>query len=207
MIDENETVLFVCTANICRSPFMLYEFSKRSLQIQEDRGWSAVSAGVRAHPGGEICRSMRRVVSLDETGVEFAASHRSQPVTSELLQRSALVIAASDVERAALARLDPASRERTFTLKQAASLATRARERGWLERGLEPSLHTLARSLHLQRGRSAPVSARGFRLRRRDEDGLDILDVHEGQARHRGVQRSISDAVSTLVRAMDAAAV
>lgn len=77
---EPHRLLFVCTANICRSP--MGEAFAREYAIE--RQWLAESrsCGVSALPDNEAAR--RSVRAMAEIGVDISA-HRSQPVTAELV--------------------------------------------------------------------------------------------------------------------------
>ena len=123
-------VLVVCTANICRSPA-----GERLLRAGlAGAGVTAAdvdvtSAGVNAVDGRPPCD-----LSLALSG-EFAArtvhqvppgvlsSHRSRRLTVEHLTAADVVLTADRGHRAAVARLLPSARTRTFTLTEAARLA------------------------------------------------------------------------------------
>lgn len=74
-------LLFVCTANICRSP-MAEGFARN---YGEERGWAveARSAGTRAIPGNPAAPNA--VKALREVGIDIAG-HLSQPMTAELVE-------------------------------------------------------------------------------------------------------------------------
>jgi protein-tyrosine phosphatase len=82
-------ILFVCTGNTCRSP--LAEVIAR--QALELRAWGHVSvdsAGTSAvwgAPASEGSRAAAVAMGLDLSG------HRSQPVTSELVQSADIILA------------------------------------------------------------------------------------------------------------------
>ncbi len=83
------SVLFVCTANQCRSP--MAEAIFRELLREKGRlpGWSIGSAGVRASPGEPA--TLFTQSTLRERGIETGA-HRSRPVTEEVLRSYNLVL-------------------------------------------------------------------------------------------------------------------
>jgi protein-tyrosine phosphatase len=82
-------ILFVCTGNTCRSP-LAEAIARRALEL---RGWDHVrvdSAGTSASwgaPASEGSRAAATEVGLDLSG------HRSQPVTSELVQSADIILA------------------------------------------------------------------------------------------------------------------
>ncbi len=73
-------LLFVCTANICRSP-MAEELARL---YADDRGWmvEARSAGTHAREGDAAAPNSQKAIR--EVGGDLSA-HRSQPVTAELV--------------------------------------------------------------------------------------------------------------------------
>lgn len=131
-------VLVVCTANICRSPataeLLRREFANPSLV-------DVSSAGVAALPGAAACGvSTDLVRALPVAGAQppdGAPPHSARLVTAQFLLDADLVLALDRTHRAALAQLAPATRGRTFTLRQAARLAAQVRQQ--LESGQLPS--------------------------------------------------------------------
>lgn len=78
------SVLFVCTANICRSPMAM-----GLLQSQVDARWVVQSAGVWAEPGYPAARNAQRV--LKTRGIDLRA-HRSRPITAALVADFNLIL-------------------------------------------------------------------------------------------------------------------
>jgi protein-tyrosine phosphatase len=100
-------MLFVCRANLCRSP--MAERLARAL------GLAAGSAGTHARPDLPMPAGAEAV--LRELGAD-PAGFRSRRVTPELLGGAALVLTATRAERAHCVSLLPAVAARTFTLRQ-----------------------------------------------------------------------------------------
>lgn len=116
-------ILVVCMANVCRSPLaelVLRDRFARSPELQ------VASAGIDA-TGAHICAAghSRRQGAV---WVAAAEAHRSQTVSIDALLGADLVLTSCRTSRGALARLAPASRHRTFTLREAA----------WLGRNYQP---------------------------------------------------------------------
>ncbi|WP_232676588.1 adenylyl-sulfate kinase [Nocardioides sp. R-C-SC26] len=105
-------VLFVCTANICRSPYM--ELTARASAEPERHVVfaSAGTHGMRAHPMDEPMASLLRERAID-TG-EF----RSQPVTPTLLAWADLVLTAESSHRSLILEEHPEAFRKVFTLGQ-----------------------------------------------------------------------------------------
>ena len=79
-VAEPHRLLFVCTANICRSP-MAEELARL---YAETRGWhvEARSAGTHARDGDEAAPNSQKAIR--EVGGDLT-SHRSQSVTDDLV--------------------------------------------------------------------------------------------------------------------------
>lgn len=97
MSDSPANVLFVCTANICRSP-MAERLLAHALKNEEAplAAFEVHSAGVAAYPGdrasGNAHRALAKVgISLDD--------HLSRPVTNDLLAASAAVFCMTESHR------------------------------------------------------------------------------------------------------------
>jgi len=81
------SVLFVCTANICRSP--MAEALFREMVFDQVGEWKIASAGTWAMSGQPAAQFTRDV--LTERGMS-ADDHRSQPIERELLEEYQLVL-------------------------------------------------------------------------------------------------------------------
>src|SRR5919112_145851 len=112
---ENHTrhILFVCTANVCRSPMAEAIFNA----LAEERGlaWRAESAGVAALVGEDITPNAR--AALDEVGI-YANDHRARQVGEEMLEEADLVLAMGPRHVATLRRRFGELSERVYALPQ-----------------------------------------------------------------------------------------
>ena len=123
-------ILAVCTANICRSP-ATETLLRRELAPVVGPAVTVESAGVAAIDGMPACDLSSALVGEfvakhygSQSAVEPAVgAHVARLVTPEMIARSDLILALDRSHRSALARLDPAARPRTFTLRQAAGLS------------------------------------------------------------------------------------
>ena len=104
-------VLFVCTANICRSPMAEAIFNA----LESDAGAShrATSAGVSALVGDPMAPNTIEV--LEEVGV-YPPKHRARQADAALIEASDLVLAMTPRHVAALRNLSEASAEKIHTL-------------------------------------------------------------------------------------------
>lgn len=118
-------LLFVCTGNVCRSPFA--EFLTR----HELRGYlggrfggdfEVSSAGVQAVVGAAMHPDSRAELApwgLDGTAARFAA----RQLSPALIERSHLVLGATSGHRSAVVALCPAALPITFSMREFARLA------------------------------------------------------------------------------------
>lgn len=116
-------LLFVCHANICRSP-MAERLARLALSGHPCATGTAPvrteSAGTHARAGDPMHPGTARVLrDLGADPSEFA----SRTVTADLLTRATLVLTATREQRAFCVRLAPVALRRTFTIRQFGRLA------------------------------------------------------------------------------------
>jgi protein-tyrosine phosphatase len=116
VIDPPEHLLFVCTANICRSPVAELLLRHR---LQDTSRTRVSSAGVRAHPDLPIDPRMARMLAAD--GV-VAGGFRATDVDAAVLDRASLIVTMTRRHRSTLVGRDPQVLARTFTLVELAAL-------------------------------------------------------------------------------------
>lgn len=129
-------VLFVCTANICRS-VSAAQLLREAVSLQPDRHdvevLSAGTATVAGMPGCREAPALRDVW----------ADHRSRQLDLSLVEVADLVLVAARDHRAAVISLAPQARARIFTIKQAGRICSWLSEPG----GVISVGQALARSL------------------------------------------------------------
>ncbi|MER5608499.1 low molecular weight phosphatase family protein [Micromonospora tulbaghiae] len=155
MVDE---VLFVCHANMCRSP--MAEFIAR--RMLAGLPLAVASAGTDAIDGAAMHPYAVEVTAT--TGADPAA-FRTRRLRPEHLTGAALVLTATRRQRSACTALAPAALTRTFTLRQFARLAAEAR----------PAEAEADAGTPLRAAVSAAVRARG-RLQPAAPDADDLRD-------------------------------
>ncbi|GAB2456269.1 hypothetical protein GCM10027062_40610 [Nocardioides hungaricus] len=106
-------VLYVCTANICRSPFM--ELLSRHLAGPHARATFG-SAGTRGHAAEPMSPEM--AATLAARGVPGAGGFRSRAFSSALMPNADLVLTAETAHRQFILDDHPATFRRVFTLGQ-----------------------------------------------------------------------------------------
>lgn len=89
MITQVQRVLFICTGNICRSPFAKGLF-ERLVNEKGLAGIQAESAGLLALPGNDATAMAQRVAAEHQVDL---SSHRAKPVSTELLNWCDLALA------------------------------------------------------------------------------------------------------------------
>ena len=107
------SILFVCTANVCRSPMAMAIFRKL---VQDDREeWEVASAGTWAIEGLPV--TSKALLVLQSKGLDIS-DHRSQPVTGELIDRFDLILTMEKNHKEALAIEFPQKAKRIFLLSE-----------------------------------------------------------------------------------------
>jgi protein arginine phosphatase len=107
------SVLFVCTANVTRSPTMAAMFL--ALAAKSGEKWDVASAGVsagRGYPANSVIsyRMFKKEMPL--------TSHRSQPIEARLLKRYRWIITAEQAQKDALLKIDATLEGQIFTLRE-----------------------------------------------------------------------------------------
>lgn len=92
------TVVVVCTANICRSP-MGAGLLQHALAAQPEplKSIRVLSAGVASRGGERV--SENSVIALRKAGIDIS-SHRSNPLTDEMIQQAVAVLCMTESHRA-----------------------------------------------------------------------------------------------------------
>jgi len=179
----NARILVVCTANACRSP-LAEQLLRARLAGWLPTEFSVSSAGTRAAYNHPACREAGRL--LERLGLD-QAGHRPRQLTREIIDDAQLVLTAERDHRAAVARLAPEARWRTFTLREAAALTEAARaadSRGDLGQAAPADrLSDFVDELNRARGLVEPT--------------LDIADGHGFSVRrHRAALQLVDEAVA-----------
>ncbi len=110
-------VLFVCTANRCRS--VMAEWAFRDFAERGELGHVTVSsAGVAAMPGAPPTQNALTVLS--ERGID-ASGHRARLLDRSLVEEADVVLAMTHGHLRAIASLGPDVEEKTFLLSEFSS--------------------------------------------------------------------------------------
>lgn len=193
-------MLFVCDANVCRSPGAQLVVATRFDADEAFRRVPVASAGVRA--GDEPVGACPLVLELrdDAAWRERAALHRSRPLDEGAVRSAALILTAARSSRGAVAALVPDARRRLFTMREAL----------WLAEGYprDPQVAgteaVAAFAAHLDRRRGLrPMPAARRRVWRRPDDPAEIADGHVlGGSAHPAAVRQVEEVADRLAKTM-----
>jgi len=114
-----KSVLFVCTANMCRSPMAEALFEAVVRERGESDDWRIESAGVSASPGQPATGNTQIVAG--ERGMDLSG-HRSQQASSASLEPFALVLVMEESHRRRLKEVAPELAGRVHLLSEMVSL-------------------------------------------------------------------------------------
>ena len=93
------SILFICTANQCRSPMAEAMFAAKVAALHQSEAWIIGSAGTSAADGIMATPFARRVMAARGLNLE---SHRSRVVTASLLESANLILTMTRNHREAL---------------------------------------------------------------------------------------------------------
>ena len=103
-------ILFVCTGNTCRSPMAAYMFDRIATEMNLDV--RVESAGVFAVEGEGS--SSEAIIVMKKYGVDML-SHHSQPINTELLEKSDLILTMTEGHKMLLSEY---AGDKTYTLSE-----------------------------------------------------------------------------------------
>lgn len=119
-VGQNFRILFICTGNVCRSPFaQFYTHSilKTRLHPQDSDRFIVTSAGMEAIPGSRI--DVLAHAELARRGLAgSAAEFRARQLRPETAESADLVLTADRDHRSAVVRVAPAALRRTFCIRE-----------------------------------------------------------------------------------------
>lgn len=117
---QNFRILFVCTGNICRSPFAQFltdSLIKARLRPTDADRFVVGSAGVEALPGARI--DVLAHAELARRGLAgSAAQFRARRLQPETAANADLVLTADREHRSAVVHLAPSALRRTFCIRE-----------------------------------------------------------------------------------------
>ncbi len=184
-------VLFVCTANQCRSPMAELLFQQALQHHERTPAWDVSSAGTFA-PDGRPMHPLARSV-LEDRGI-VVNGFKSRQLTPEIIADSDLILTAERTHRAEVVAVIPEALHRTFTLRQFARLV----EVGSSAPRDTPSGDDLAALVDMAR-RARSRSEPG------DDDLADPIGRRVGRRRHfKATADRVESAVATIFEVLAA---
>ncbi len=151
-----DPILTVCTANVCRSPFL-----ERVLQGALRRGPGPArdlvvgSAGVRAHEGVEPPPVIAKLVTAHGGNAEGMSS---TPLTADHVARAGLILTATREHRSAVVRLHRRGLRTAFTMREFARLLDGLELPDRNGQHLAPDLAELVAAAAARRGTLPPLA-------------------------------------------------
>ncbi|WP_183085021.1 arsenate reductase/protein-tyrosine-phosphatase family protein [Mycetocola manganoxydans] len=183
-------ILFVCTGNVCRSPYL--ELVLRNHLAQRHITSIAVrSAGTEALLHQPVAPPMAAI--LEQAGIT-TDTFRSRQLERQMVRSADLILTAERSHRSVVARLHPPALSRIFTLRQAARLLQFAP----LDAPFVPeenAVSRLARLIASGRGLNQPSAG----------DGDDVMDPWQQSAStYRAVEGMLKEPLAVLANALAA---
>jgi len=106
-----QSILFVCTGNICRS--VSAHTMMKAMLLKEGLSMYVDSAGIGARPGYHACASTLQL--LNKKGFD-ASAHRSRKITRQFIDASDIIIAMEDIHREHIISEAPQAYSKIFLL-------------------------------------------------------------------------------------------
>lgn len=116
-------ICFVCTGNICRSPFAAGFFNQQAKLLKLN--YSANSVGTRCQDG---LATTADIISLAYEFEVDLRDHRSQPLQIDVVKDCRFIIGMEQSHCDAVIRLDPSLAAKTYLLRNFALVGDKRRE-------------------------------------------------------------------------------
>ena len=213
-------LLFVCSANVCRSPTATALLARRLLVADRLRDVVVASAGTDAVPGQPWCAIDKRHVNITEPELATLASRTAFVATPGRIRHADLILCADRRVLHQVVRSSPKSRARAFTVLEGAWLARavaaeqRREGRDGAIDGIRPfpaeepphgRLLWLVNEMDAVRGQiGTPAPPRRLWSRFRPaSDPTEIVDIHHSGARaHRALLKELGSATEVLAESI-----
>ena len=109
------SILFVCSANQCRSPMAEVLFEALLEERGERDEWRVESAGVWAYNGARATANAR--LAMQERGLDLSG-HASQPTERTLLKQFDVIVVMEVEHKSVLQKSHPDLADRIFTIRE-----------------------------------------------------------------------------------------
>ena len=114
-VSEVPSVLFVCTANQCRSPMAQALFKQHLQKDGQHEAWRVESAGVWASDGVPATENAR--TAMEERGLDIQ-EHRSRVVSAKMLSEFDLILTMEARHRKFIQDVLPQHADRVYMLSE-----------------------------------------------------------------------------------------
>ena len=111
------SILFVCSANQCRSPMAEVLFEAFLVEKGEREAWRVESAGVWAYDGSPATANAQKAMA--ERGLDLS-QHLSQPADSTLLKQFDLTLVMEQEHKTVLQEQNPQLADRIYLMREIA---------------------------------------------------------------------------------------
>ncbi|AWB87303.1 hypothetical protein C3E77_12250 [Mycetocola zhujimingii] len=187
MAGTDGTILFVCSGNICRSPFLELTM-RRSLAQHHITSIAVRSAGTDALLRQSVAGPMAEILREDNIDPSL---FRSRQLSHQLVASADLILTAERAHRSVAARMHPSAVSRIFTVTQAARLLQAAPPLP-----PDPALNPVAQLTSLiASGRGVNQTSAG--------NGDDIADPwQQSRSVYRAVARAMKEPLAVIVHAL-----
>ena len=109
------SVLFICTANQCRSPMAEALLKSLAAQRGEADHWQVQSAGTWAEPGRPATQPAQMVMRRRKIDL---SSHRSRPIDADLLRAASVILVMTRHHQEAIQAEFPEIQHKVYLLSQ-----------------------------------------------------------------------------------------
>lgn len=109
------SILFICTANICRSPMASALFQKICIEKNDQHSWRVESAGTWSRDGDPAAEGIKTV--MNSKGIDLSA-HRSRLIQKEILEQFDLILTMERGHKEALHVEFPSVANRIYLLSE-----------------------------------------------------------------------------------------
>ncbi len=111
------SILFVCSANQCRSPMAQVLFEVFLVEMGEREAWRVESAGVWAYDGSPATANAQKAMA--ERGLDLSR-HLSQPTSLTLLKQFDLTVVMEQEHKTVLKDQNPKLADRIYLMREIA---------------------------------------------------------------------------------------
>ncbi|MFP7833520.1 hypothetical protein [Marisediminicola sp. LYQ134] len=187
VVPEPASILVVCEANICRSPYveavMRESFAFAGLEAR----FAVRSAGLSAIDGAPMCGLAQQLLADQGAATDGLGAHVSRALDVELIAGADLILVAELDHRARINRTLPGVQSKVFTLLEIAHLAGVDSETA-MTTSEDDTFSNLVARLNFYRG-LVPLDAAPrtwmdrARRGRRNRDPFSVIDGHTSSAR------------------------